>query len=265
MPAGWVVGALSGLFDAVVRPSRFVAGRTVEDNGSRFRALRKLAKLTVVYVTNLALYALPLTLTGFGVNESATAPAWFAASAASALADPTELWQFLAGFVQNSAFLFVATVLTLLTFHAGVVLSRSSQGLMQTVHTVVYSTSAYLAGIFTVVWFLSTNDGVAAARDLVLAAQAQFVYVFIDLLGSDLGLPGGRPDPAPVAELSGDGRLLLAVLVVMGLYYLYSLYLGARINHHTSRFTGLVVVTFVALSPALYVVGLVLAYGGLPA
>lgn len=265
MAVKWVFGAVTGLFDAVIRPSRFVAGHTTGNGGSRLRVLRNLLHLTVVYVTNLALYALPLTLTGFGVNESSMAPDWFAKSAASGLGNPSELWRFLYGFVQNSAFLFVATVLTLLTFHTGVLLSRNSKGLMQTVHTVVYSTAAYLAGIFTVVWALSTSEGVTAARELVVTIQKKFVYYFIDLLGSDLGLPGGRPDPTPVTDLSADGTSLIVVLIVMGLYYLYSLYLGARINHHTSRFAGLVVVTFVALSPALYVIGLILVYGGLPA
>lgn len=265
MAAKWVFRAVTGLFDAVFRPSRFVAGHTAEGGRSRLRVLRKLAHLTVVYVTNLALYALPLTLTGFGVDESATAPDWLTNSVAPGFGHPDELWRFLSGFVQNSAFLFVATVLTLFTFHTGVLLSRNSKGLIQTVHTVVYSTSAYLAGIFTVVWALSTSEGVTVARELVVTVQKEFVYYFIDLLGSDLGLPGGRPDPTPVSDLSADGTSLLAVLIVLGLYYLYSLYLGTRINHHTSRFTGLVIVTFVALSPALYVIGLILVYGGLPA
>lgn len=262
MAYGWVTGAIVGLFNAIFRPSRFVAGRTTAQSGNRLYVLRKLGYLLVVYLTNLALYATPLTLTGFGVDQTATPPEWFARSAVASFGEPVALWRFLTGFTQNSAFLFVATVLTLVTFHTGVVLSRNSKGLLRTVHTVVYSTSAYLAGIFTIVWYLSTNEAVATTRELVIAAQASFIYFFIDLMGSDLGLPGGRPDPVALSDLSGDGTLLLALLVIMGFYYLFSLYLGTRINHHTSRFIGLLVVGFVALSPAVYVVGLVVASSG---
>lgn len=262
MASGWVTGTVVGLINAVFRPSKFVAGRTTAENGSRLFVLRKLGYLLAVYLVNLSLYAAPLTLTGFGIDETATPPEWFAQSAAASFSDPVALWQFLTGFAQNSAFLLVATVLTLVTFHTGVVLSRSSKGLLRTVHTVVYSTSAYLAGIFTIVWYLSTNEGVAATRELVIATQASFIYFFIDLVGSDLGLPGGRPDPVALSDVSGDGTILLALLIVMGIYYLFSLYLGTRINHHTSRFIGLLVVGFVALSPALYVIGLIVASSG---
>lgn len=265
MAYGWVAGTIVGLFNAVFRPSEFVAGKTTAENGNRLLMLRKLAYLTAVYVVNLALYAAPLTLTGFGVNESATPPEWFVQSVATYFGEPVTLWQFLTGFVQNSAFLFVATVLTLVTFHAGVILSRSSKGLLRTVHTVVYSTSAYLAGIFTIVWYLSTNEGVTTTRNLVVAAQKAFIYFFIDLMGSDLGLPGGRPETVVLSDLSNNGTLLLAILIVVGFYYMFSLYLGTRINHHTSRFSGLLVVGFVGLSPAVYVIGLIIVYSGTPA
>lgn len=262
MAYGWVAGTVVGLFNAVFRPSKFVAGRTTAENGNRLFVLRKLGYLIAVYTINLALYAAPLTLTGFGVDESATPPEWFVHSLAADFGEPVTLWQFLTGFAQNSAFLLVATVLTLVTFHTGVFLSRSSKGLLRTVHTVVYSTSAYLAGIFTIVWYLSTNESVTTTRNLVIAAQKAFIYFFIDLMDSNLGLPGGRPETIVLSDLSSDGTLLLALLVVVGFYYLFSLYLGTRINHHTSRFIGLLVVVFVALSPAVYVIGLIIAYSG---
>lgn len=261
----WLSGTFLGLFDAVFRPSKFVTGRVETGGNNRLFVVRRSLALTAVYIVNLALYATPLTLTGFGVDESATPPAWFADSAVAAFGNPAAAWRFLMGFVQNSAFLFVATILTLMTFHASVVLTRASRGLLKTVYTVVYSTSAYLAGIFTVVWYLSTNEGVAAARDLVIAAQGSFIYFFIDALNADLGLPTGRPEPVDPSTLTADGTTILAILIVMAVYYIYSMYLGSRINHNADRLTGLLVVTFVALSPALYVVGLVIVYsGGLP-
>lgn len=260
----WATGVVVGLFDAIFRPSKFVSSETVGDVGGPLMTVRQIFGLTVVYAVNLVLYAGPLTLAGFGVQAGAEPPAWFASSAIARFGDPQGLWPLFGGFFQNSAFLLVASVLTLVTFHAGVVLSLNSKGLVRTTHTVVYSTSAYLAGIFTVVWFLSTNARVTVARDLVLAVQKEFIYFFFDLFGTDLGLPGGRPDPVDVTAMSPTGTWLLATLIVLGLYYLYSLYLGSRINHHTSRFSSLLVVGFVASAPAIYVVGLVLVYTELP-
>lgn len=50
-----------------------------------------------------------------------------------------------------------------------------------------------------------------AARELVIAAQKAFIYFFIDLTGSDLGLPGGRPDAVDPGALSSDGTTILGV------------------------------------------------------
>ena len=63
-----------------------------------------------------------------------------------------------------------------------------------------------------------------------------------------------------VAALSQEGQLVIAALVLCVLYYLYSMYLGARINHGASRFTGLLVLAAVVAAPALYVVGTIIAY-----
>ena len=264
MTAGWVAGIVVGLFNAIFRPSKFVSSETVGNVGGLIATFRQASGLTVVYAVNVALYAGPLTLAGLGVQSSADPPAWFQASAFARVGDPQGLWPLLDGFAQNSAFLVVASVLTLVTFHAGILLTLNSKGVIRTLHTVVYSTSAYLAGIFTVVWYLSTNEGVTVARDLVISVQATFIYYFIDLFGADLGLPSGRPEPVDVALMSQRGTVILAVLLLLGLYYLYSLYLGTRINHHMSRFGGVVAVVFVALSPAIYVVGLILASMGNP-
>jgi hypothetical protein len=260
----WAIGTVVGLFDALFRPSRFVAGTTTVNGGGRLVVFRKILSLTAVFLINLVLYAGPLTLAGFGVKSTATSPEWFRRSAVAGVGDTVTVWQLANAFVQNCAFLVVASVLTLVTFHLGILLSRNSKGILRSVHTVVYSTSAYLAGIFTVVWYLSTNENVEMTRRLVIAAQKAFIYYFIDLLGADLELPSGRPKTIVVSELSQQGTLLLAILGVLAIYYLFSLYLGTRINHHSSRFTGLIAVWFVALSPVLYVIGLVVAYAGIP-
>jgi hypothetical protein len=259
MATGYVAGVVRGLFDAVFQPHRFVRSRTDEYSGGWLWTTFELNRLAVVYVVNLALYAVPLTLAGIGVQSSADAPAWFA-SIVGGLSDPTMTWQFLSALVQNSAFLTVAAILTLVNYHAAVLLTLNSRGILQTAHTITYSTSAYLAGMFSLVWYLSQSETTTVAAEFVVALQAQFVYLFIDLLGSDLALPSGRPDPVNIASISNEGQLVIAALVLCVLYYLYSMYLGARINHDASRFTGLLVLGAVAAAPALYITGTILAY-----
>ena len=258
MAYGRVSSVGVGLFDAIFRPSRFVGAEHASIYGSWFDRTGQLIRLLGIYVLNVALYASPLTLAGFGVPANASAPAWFNSLVGRGLGEPDAVWGLALAFGQNSAFLLVASALTLVTFHAGVLLTLESKGVLQTVHTIVYSTSAYLAGIFTVVWYLSTDPGVTTARDLVIALQKQFIYTFIDALGADVALPSGRARPVALDHLTGEGTMALALLALVGLYYFYSLYLGTRINHRTSRTTAMIAVAAVAVSPAIYVAGSIL-------
>ncbi|WP_336000986.1 hypothetical protein [Halorientalis halophila] len=245
--------------DVLLRPERLVEPHEDMYDGSLSVKAQSTVRLLVFYMLNVVLYATPLTIAGFGVAADATAPETIAPWLGLVM-DPDGAWAFLLSLGQNSLFLFVATVLTLVTFHVGVLLTRSSQGLLLTIRTVTYSTGLYLATIFTLVWYLSIGDAIAVADDLLIALQASFVYFFIDLLGTDLALPGGRPEMLPTTGLTAVGTAVLVALIVAGLYYLYLLYLGARITHRGSRFAGLVAVGFVTVSPVLYVVGSILAY-----
>lgn len=84
----WLSGTFLGLFDAVFRPSNFVSGRAEIGGNRRLFVVRRSLALTAVYIANRALYATPLTLTVFGVDESATPPAWFVDSAVAAFGNP---------------------------------------------------------------------------------------------------------------------------------------------------------------------------------
>ncbi|WP_134668709.1 hypothetical protein [Halorussus marinus] len=253
------VSVVSGLYDAVLRPAALVEARTVRQRqGSLLTQLGQLRRLLVVYVINLAAYAGPLTLAGFGRQNVPAMPAWFGGSLGG-VGGP-ETWQLLFGFAQNSLFLLAATGLTLLSVHVSMVVTLQSNGFLRTAYAVIYSTSAYLAGIFTVVWYLSTAEGVAAARTLVVDFQKAFIYAVIDWFGAGLGLPGGRPGALELGQLSPHGQSVLAVLVVLVAYYLYSLYLGARLNHGADRIKGLLVVLAVVASPVLYISASILAY-----
>jgi hypothetical protein len=242
-------------FDAVFRPRRFVAFQRSAYAESTAAAVRQLVSLVGVYVANLVLYALPLTVAGVGLQQAGSPPTAFAALAGSLGGNPAASWAVLVGFVRNCAFITVATGITLVTFHLGIVLTGGARGLVQSVHTVVYTTSAYLVVLFSGVWYLTNTEGLAAARTLVRNAQAAFVYLVIDLLGSDLELAGGRPGELVAGPLSAQGRWVVAILCLTTLYYLLSLYLGARINHQTDRTDAATTVVAVALSPVLYVAG----------
>jgi hypothetical protein len=249
---------LKGLFDAVIRPSKFVKIRQATYLRSRLGLVVQFVKLSWVFLTNLLLYAVPLTLAGVGFTSAATAPNWFETSVQSLVRSPDVLWRLLVGTTQNSAFLTVATGVVLLAYHSSILFVLSSRGFLRSFYTVVYATSAYLATIFTGVMYLSTASGVDRAQTLVIDAQKTVFYAVIDAVDADVGLPGGRPDELVLSGLSPKGEFIIGLLIVAALYFIYSLYLGARINHEMSRLKGLVVVVAIALAPVAYIAASVL-------
>ncbi|WP_262177533.1 hypothetical protein [Haloarcula laminariae] len=247
------------VFDALFRPHRFVEFQTSTYASTRGEVVRQAGSLFGVYLVNLMAYAIPLTLAGIGVQQSGQPPAGYATAAARYGVAPTASWQLLTAFVLNSLYITVAAAVTLLTFHAGLVLARGSRGIVQSAHTVVYTTSAYLAAVFSGVWYLTTGQGVSGARELVRNLQAAFVYAIIDRLGADLELPGGRPGTVAVESISPTGQWVLALLALALCYYLVSLYFGARVNHLASKGSATLAVCAVVLSPVVYVAASVLA------
>lgn len=239
----------------VARPSVLIEGYVSNYSADTVRNVYVALRLTTVFAFNLVLYAVPLTLAGFGANTQAAAPAALERYLGAVVADPDATYQFLVSLSQNSAFLFVAAGLTFVTYHLGVWFTRSSSGFLQSLHTVVYSTGIYLAAIFTLVWYVSQAGSIVVADELLLNLQKEFIYAFIDLFGSALALPSGRPEHVAAVGLTTQGKLALGGIVLSAGYYLYALYLGARINHRASRFSSLLAVAFVTISPALYVSG----------
>ena len=258
MAGNVAVRTARGTFNAVFRPEEFVVTHAEAADRSWLATGRTILRLVWVYVANLLLYAVPLTLGGIGVSSTATSPAWFQSLWLPGVSDPTAFWQFLVALANNCLFLLALTALVLGTYHLGVLVTLNSAGVVKTVHTVVYSTSAYLAVMFSVTWYLAQSSAVTVADDLLVWIQKRFFYFFIDLLGAGLELPGGRPEPVTVSGLTLEGQLALAVLVLSALYLLYSLYLGARLNHGTSRSSALLVVITVSAAPAVYAIGTIL-------
>ena len=256
-----------GLFDALVRPSEFVRAQTSTYSSSWLLFAGQVLRLSLVWLVNLVMYALPLTFAGIGFTTEETAPAGFAALAAPLFGSPDVAWQLLVGFVQNSIFLTVATGLTFVAFHGGVVTASRSRGMLQSLHTVVYTTSAYLAGMFTIVMYLSTTTGVEQARQFVENLQANFFIGLLEVFGFGFLDPGFDTGPLLLEGLSQTGTTLLAILALLSLYFLYSMYLGARVNHQLNRIQSSIVVVAVLLAPAVYIIGsaimtlLVLTFG----
>lgn len=253
MVAGRPSRAVVGFFDAVFRPSRFV--RAPNATGGDSGTFRRILSLLGVYVINVLLYAIPLTLSGLGVAAESDPPAWFIPIVARVLGDPDAAWWLFAGIGQNSVFLTLLSGLTLVTYHAALIVTRSSQGFMLTLYTVVYSVSAYLAGIFTILVFLTRAEALSTARDLVINLQLWFATEVYDTIGvpsSRRALPSG--EPVQISRLSNNEAIVLAVLGMLLLYFAYSLYLGALLNHDAGATSAALSLLAVGLSPVVYVI-----------
>lgn len=260
-PLGVVKYALFAVFD----PARIVSGSVTEFDRTRWGQFKRAIQLSLFYLVNLVLYAVPLTLAGFGqVGDPGESPAIVESVAAGIGIGPELLWSYVMAFVQNCSYLFLFSILTFVMFHLAVWVTRSSNGYLQSINTVVYSTGIYLAAIFSVTWYITMAESIVVAEEWLIWLQAEFVYTIIDAVGSDLELATGRPEPVSLADATRAGVSTLALLFVSIAYYLYSLYLGAQINHDADRTTALLTVVLVVVSPALFVLGSVLValYGG---
>lgn len=246
-------------FDAVFRPAAIVETPPAYDAGSLFRRIRITVLLGLFFIGNLLVYTLPLSLAGIGTVETATtAPAAFADLVGGVIADPDSLWRLGLRIAFNSLFLLTAALITLISLHSGVVLTGSSKGFLRSLRIITFSTALYLATIFTIVWYTTISGSVVVADDILVWIQGEFVYLIIDWMGSDLELSTGRPDPVQGGRLTPQGTLALVGLGVSVAYYAYVLYIGGRKAHELSRLGALWVVSFVAVSPAAYVIGSVL-------
>lgn len=245
-----------GISNAVLRPSDFVQAQVDNYTSDRFGQVIVAARLSGFYLVNLLLYAGPLTLAGFGQSTVTIVPGPLLESLLGLIvADTGAAFDFVIRLIQNSVYILVASILVFVMFHLGIIAARSSEGILQSVHTVTYSIGIYLAAIFTIAWYLATADAIVVADDWLVAIQKEYIYFFIDLLEVGVELPTGRPDPVDLSRLTTQGQFALGALFVSLIYFLYTLYLGARINHGATRVESTIAIGTVGVAPAVYVIG----------
>lgn len=256
MPAGRSI--VQWPIDVLFRPEQLVYSQDVMGTHSLRLQLAAGAKLLLFLAINLVLYALPLTIAGHGVEESGTAPAAFVTVTSIFVDNPTDVWEFSIALANNSAFLIVAALLIFATFHIGVILSWTSHGILQSLRVVTYSISIYLALIFSLVWYLSLSPRVEVADEFLISLQTKFFYYFIDLFQVNLELPGGRPATVQISTLTTLGSAILVLIMITTIYFLYVLYIGARVNHDASKTEAFTSIIFVIIAPALYATGVII-------
>lgn len=247
-----VSGTVRGVYHALLRPSKLVSVTSQQRDQSLISKIQQSRNLLVVYLANLILYAGPLTLAGIGIQSTSTVPGWLQGVFGN---DPGLVAVYLAGFIQNSAYILGFTVAALGANHLSLLITRQSKGFLRTAYSVVYSSSVYLAGIFTVVWYLTTASGVQTARELVLDLQVSFIYAVIDYTGTTVEYQIDRPGRLATSGFSLVGEIAIIVLAVLTVYFFYSLYLGARLNHDADRYESIVTVLIVLALPFVYVFG----------
>jgi hypothetical protein len=253
---------------AIYKPSAFVQAREDFSHGFWSKA-RTAGQLIIFYLLNLGLYMGPLTLEQLDNPEDVLIRAWLEPIAAlltgTLFADLQNGLIGLSALFNNVFGLFLASVFVGFSFHGAVVITRSNNGILQSIHTVVNSTGIYLAGIFTLTVLLSQSDEFQIAEALLLDLQVRVINFWIDLF--TLGAPEasrvlkelfpGQVTTPDLDQLSGPGSAVLFVFFLLAIYFAYSIYLGARINHNTGRLDSLLTFVIMALTPGVYVFGLI--------
>lgn len=243
---------------AIFKPSEIVETPPTYNAESILRKARLGINLLIFFLGNILLYTLPLSFAGIGAVSPGTEPPQAFESLFAGFFDTADAWVFLLRATQNSLFLLSAAVITFVTFHAGIILTRSSKGIVRSLRVITYSSALYLATIFTLVWLAATNSSVQVADNILLWLQSEFIYYFIDLFQASLELPGGRVSRPDLSGLTTTGIGVLSGLAIATCYYGYMLYLGARKTHGTSRIESTFVVLFVAMSPGFYIIASIL-------
>jgi len=241
------------LVDVILFPGNIVRGSAIGDTTSLVARSEVFLRLSLFFVINIVLYALPLSLAGIALGVNEQAPPTLVVELVrtlpeSPLIGASGTWNVFLRLVNNSISLILFTILSYIMYHIGILFTRKSNGALLSYYTIMISTSIYLALIFNISWYMVAETGTAG--DLIDWSVRQFFISSADLVGADTGIDS--TELKNLDTLSTEGQIGFILLGTFLCYYIYVLYVGARSSHGLTRYESLSVVTFVSISPAIF-------------
>ena len=221
------IGQIRILFDIVFNPQNLIESSSRYTDQSILNRLRIFISVTIFFILNVIIYALPLSLGEIG------------------FIDGTRLELLL----NNSGIIIASGFLTYSLYHSGVWLMRGSGGLISSYRIVMINTSIYLAIIFNLLWFGTEQEGL---RGLFNWTFQEFFLIVADYLGIYQEMSedfSEVPTTTPNSAMLEPSEVALIIGVIISLcYYLYVLYVGTRRVHNLTRYESMLVAGFVFTS-----------------
>ena len=221
------IGQIRILFDIVFNPQNLIESSSRYTDQSILNRLRIFISVTIFFILNVIIYALPLSLSEIG------------------FIDGTRLELLL----NNSGIIIASGFLTYSLYHSGVWLMRGSGGLISSYRIVMINTSIYLAIIFNLLWFGTEQE---TLRGLFNWTFQEFFLIVADYLGIYQEMSedfSEVPTTTPNSAMLEPSEVALIIGVIISLcYYLYVLYLGTRRVHNLTRYESMLVAGFVFTS-----------------
>jgi len=251
------IGQIRWLFDIVFNPQNLIEISSGYTNHSIIRRFKIFTSVTLFFLANVILYALPLSWSGIGFVEKESAHPQFAEFTQPFVNNPDRAWMVLVRLINNAQFLVIFGFLTYVLYHLGIWLTRKSNGLLLSYRVVMINTSIYLAIVFNLAWFAVASDQTIILRDIFDWVFREYFGIFANFLGQPP--PWQLESQAPnIGSLSLLGETILIGLFVSLCYYLYVLYMGAIKVHEMTRYEAGIVIGFTLSSPILFGIGSIL-------
>jgi hypothetical protein len=249
-------GQIRWLFNIVFSPEKLIQVSSGYYNQTRTSRLKILISVTLFFLANIILYALPLSLAEIGFVEEESAHPRFAEISQHFVRDPDYAWMVLVRLVNNGQFLVIFGFLTYFLYHLGIWLTRKSNGAILSYRVVMINTSIYLAIIFNLAWLAVGSSQTAIAGNLLDWFFREYFAIVADFMNSPP--PFGQETQPDPARLSLSGKATLAGLIISLCYYWYVLYVGAIKIHGMTRYEAALVIGFTTTSPLLFAAGSIL-------
>lgn len=241
------------LIDVILFPGNVVRNPAVSNRSSLIARIKVFLRLTVFFIVNIVLYALPLSLAGIALGVSEREPLTLIVEIVDALPESSLITasgasNVLLRLANNSISLIVFAFLSFLMYHIGIFFTRKSDGAILSYYTIMISTSIYLAILFNISWYMVAQT--ETARYLIDWAVRQFFISSANLINVEPTVSAGEFQN--LSALSTEGQIGFILLAVFLCYYIYVLYVGARSLHELTRYESITVVGFVSTSPVVF-------------